>query len=93
MRISSTTTHGDTDFLVRIISRYYTGGVLTPMMGFTWITMFLLYWRIWKEASTHAKRLRDKNLYNDVPSDWKSVQVKWRQKLFYFVKKKKKKDK
>ncbi|XP_012259564.2 D(2) dopamine receptor-like [Athalia rosae] len=58
-----------------VLPRYYTVAVLTPMLFVSWITMFVLYWRIWREASTHAQRLRDNSLYNDVPSDWKSVQV------------------
>ncbi|XP_046737436.1 histamine H2 receptor-like [Diprion similis] len=58
-----------------ILPRYYTVAVLTPMLFLTWITMFVIYWRIWREASTHARRLRGNTLYNDSASDWKSVQV------------------
>jgi muscarinic acetylcholine receptor len=33
-----------------------------------------VYWRIWKEASKHAKQMRTSGLHESA-SDWKSVQV------------------
>lgn len=37
--------------------------------------MLVVYWRIWREAAGHARRLRA-TAHNGTPSDWKSVQVK-----------------
>ncbi|XP_015595315.1 D(2)-like dopamine receptor [Cephus cinctus] len=58
-----------------VLPRYYTVAILTPMLCFIWLSMFILYWQIWKEASTHARRLRHNGMYNNGTSDWKSVQV------------------
>lgn len=50
-------------------------GVITPSFSLIWMVMLVVYWRIWREAAGHARRLRAA-AHSGTPSDWKSVQVK-----------------
>lgn len=63
--------------LNEVLSKEYVNYVMTPMFGLIWLAMLLLYLRIWREASGHAKRMRNTTCYGSgaVPSDSKSVQV------------------
>lgn len=60
-----------------ILPLWYVVGVITPAFTLVWICMLILYWRIWREASKHAKQLRSSfsGLQDTPASDWKSVQV------------------
>lgn len=63
--------------LNQVLPKLYVNYVMTPMFGTIWIAMLLLYFRIWREASGHAKRMRNTTCYGSgaVPNDSKSVQV------------------
>ena len=50
-------------------------GILTPLFLTVWLSIFLLYWRIWKEAKTHAQRWKRTGFINFDSSHWKSIQV------------------
>lgn len=60
-----------------ILPDHYVNCVVTPMFISIWITMSIVYFRIWREAVGHAKRLRTAGFYQNGPSlsDSKSVQV------------------
>lgn len=60
-----------------ILPLWYVVGVITPAFTLVWMCMLILYWRIWREASKHAKQLRSSfsGVQDTPPSDWKSVQV------------------
>lgn len=60
-----------------VLPKNYINFILTPMFALIWVVMLLVYFRIWREASGHAKRLRDCRNYGNgaVPNDSKSVQV------------------
>ncbi|XP_002067385.2 octopamine receptor Oamb [Drosophila willistoni] len=64
-----------------VLSSWYVAGVITPGFGIIWICMFVFYWRIMREASKQAHRLRQSVVYNTNASgsllhpDWKSVQI------------------
>ncbi|GLH00107.1 Octopamine receptor beta-2R [Gryllus bimaculatus] len=60
--------------LHNVLPAVYILFILTPAFLLVWIVMFALYWRIWREAAGHAKRLRSAHL-NNSPSDWKSLQM------------------
>ncbi|XP_069702110.1 histamine H2 receptor-like [Periplaneta americana] len=50
--------------------------VILPLFLLLWVTMFAIYWKIWREALNQARRLRETNfLHGGGPSDWKSIQV------------------
>ncbi|XP_055626771.1 histamine H2 receptor [Toxorhynchites rutilus septentrionalis] len=57
-----------------LLHPWYVAGVITPIFSIIWICLFLVYWRIWREAVKHAKQLRAHNSQEET-SDWKSVQV------------------
>lgn len=63
--------------LVEVLPKNYMIGIVTPVFLLIWIFMFLLYTRIWREASKHLKQLRTSTcgVNYDRHSDWKSVQV------------------
>ncbi|KAK3930102.1 Sphingosine 1-phosphate receptor 1 [Frankliniella fusca] len=46
--------------------------VLTPNFALIWIVMFLVYWRIWREAASVRRRWGN---YQGKPPDGKSIQV------------------
>jgi hypothetical protein len=51
--------------------------ILLPLFLLLWVAMFVIYWKIWREAINQAHRLRENNfLHGGGPSDWKSIQVK-----------------
>ncbi|XP_037725609.1 histamine H2 receptor [Drosophila subpulchrella] len=68
-----------------VLSPGYIAGVITPGFVIIWICMFLVYWRIMREASKQAQRLRQSVVYNTdeattmrsllLHPDWKSVQI------------------
>ncbi|XP_016845621.1 histamine H2 receptor [Nasonia vitripennis] len=58
-----------------VVPRYFTVAILTPMFLTVWLSIFLLYWRIWKEAKTHAQRWKRNGFLNFDSSHWKSIQV------------------
>ncbi|XP_047110313.1 octopamine receptor 1 [Schistocerca piceifrons] len=63
----------DKDCLVdNVLPKAYIICIITPAFVLVLVAMLVLYWRIWKEASEQARRLR--NVTNS-QSDWKSVQV------------------
>lgn len=59
-----------------ILKPWYMAGVITPVFSMVWLCLLIVYSRIYREASRQVKQMRSSvsNL-NQVPSDWKSVQV------------------
>lgn len=59
-----------------LLHPWYVAGVITPIFSVVWLCLFVVYWRIWREASKHAKQLRAHGGASErTSSDWKSVQV------------------
>ncbi|XP_050068760.1 adenosine receptor A2b [Anopheles maculipalpis] len=59
-----------------LLHPWYVAGVITPIFSVVWLCLFVVYWRIWREASKHAKQLRAHGGASErSSSDWKSVQV------------------
>uniref|UniRef100_A0A182QF35 G-protein coupled receptors family 1 profile domain-containing protein n=1 Tax=Anopheles farauti TaxID=69004 RepID=A0A182QF35_9DIPT len=59
-----------------LLHPWYVAGVITPIFSVVWVCLFVVYWRIWREASKHAKQLRAHGGSSErSSSDWKSVQV------------------
>lgn len=62
-----------------LLHPWYVAGVITPIFSVVWLCLFVVYWRIWREASKHAKQLRvHVGTLERTTSDWKSVQVRIR---------------
>lgn len=62
-----------------ILPRWYMAGIITPGFILIWLCMSLIYWRIMREASKHARQLRTSitsHRPSVMTSDWKSVQVR-----------------
>lgn len=61
----------------KVLTPGYINFILIPMFATIWIGMFLVYMRIWREATGHAKRLRNSTncQYGKMWNDSKSVQV------------------
>lgn len=56
--------------------RYYIVAIQMPAFFLSWIAMFLLYWKIWREAHMHARRMNLGIVPNIAEkNDRKSVQV------------------
>ena len=54
--------------------------ILLPLFFLLWVAMFVIYWKIWREANNQVHRLRKTNfLHGGGPSDWKSIQVSYKQ--------------
>ncbi|XP_033609041.1 histamine H2 receptor isoform X2 [Cryptotermes secundus] len=50
--------------------------IMLPLFLLLWVAMFVIYWKIWREAMNQVRRLREINfLHGGGPSDWKSIQV------------------
>ncbi|XP_017030495.1 histamine H2 receptor [Drosophila kikkawai] len=68
-----------------VLAPGYIAGVITPGFVIIWICMLLVYWRIMREATRQAQRLRQSVVYNTdeattmrsliLHPDWKSVQI------------------
>lgn len=60
-----------------VLTEMYVNYIITPMFVSIWIAMSCVYFRIWREAVGHAKRLRNVISYQHGPNlnDSKSVQV------------------
>lgn len=64
-----------------VLLPWYVAGIITPGFVIIWICMLVFYWRIMREASKQAKRLRQSVVYNThsnhsmLHPDWKSVQI------------------
>ncbi|CAG9089347.1 unnamed protein product [Plutella xylostella] len=58
-----------------VIPKDYTTSILAPMFSLIWMVMFILYWRIWREATCHARRMRANTCCPTGANDWKSIQV------------------
>lgn len=59
-----------------VLPPWYMAGVITPVFSLIWFCLLIVYWRIWREASKHAKQLRSSfSGSKEGPSDWKSIQV------------------
>ncbi|XP_012219298.1 histamine H2 receptor [Linepithema humile] len=56
-----------------ILPKYYKMGIQMPSFCLSWIAMLLLYWKIWKEAKMHARRMNLTVVSNI--ADHKNVQV------------------
>lgn len=71
---------------VNIIPSVYFTFVLTPLFILIWGIMLLIYIKIWREASRHAKRIRSAtNLHNSNSiNDTKSIQVIMRVLVQYY---------
>lgn len=53
--------------------------VMLPLFLLLWVAMFVIYWKIWREAMNQVRRLREINfLHGGGPSDWKSIQVSFK---------------
>ncbi|XP_011869538.1 PREDICTED: D(2) dopamine receptor A isoform X2 [Vollenhovia emeryi] len=62
--------------LETVLPRYYVVAIQMPAFFLSWIAMFLLYWKIWREAHMHARRMNLGIVPNLVEkNDRKSVQV------------------
>uniref|UniRef100_A0A1B6EET2 G-protein coupled receptors family 1 profile domain-containing protein n=3 Tax=Clastoptera arizonana TaxID=38151 RepID=A0A1B6EET2_9HEMI len=48
--------------LGRVLPRYYTTAVITPAFCIVWAVMFIIYWRIWKQAVIQVNKLRQFNI-------------------------------
>ncbi|XP_071578024.1 histamine H2 receptor-like isoform X2 [Temnothorax nylanderi] len=59
-----------------VFPRYYILAIQMPAFFLIWIAMFLLYWKIWREAHMHARRMNLGIVPNIAEkNDRKSVQV------------------
>ncbi|XP_032520864.2 5-hydroxytryptamine receptor 1A [Danaus plexippus] len=58
-----------------VVPKEYTTSILAPMFSLIWMVMFVLYWRIWREATCHARRMRANTCCPSSANDWKSIQV------------------
>lgn len=59
-----------------VIAPRYFFFILLPLFFLLWVAMFVIYWKIWREAINQVHRLRKTNfLQGGGPSDWKSIQV------------------
>ncbi|XP_034113686.1 histamine H2 receptor [Drosophila nasuta] len=64
-----------------VLLPWYVAGIITPGFVVIWICMLVFYWRIMREASKQAQRLRHSVVYNThsphsmLHPDWKSVQI------------------
>ncbi|XP_050447150.1 5-hydroxytryptamine receptor 1 [Cataglyphis hispanica] len=59
-----------------ILPSYYLLYIVLPSFSLSWITMFLLYWKIWREAHKHARRMNLSIIPNIAGKhDHKSVHV------------------
>ncbi|XP_053606538.1 histamine H2 receptor [Plodia interpunctella] len=58
-----------------VVPKSYTTSILAPMFSLIWMVMFILYWRIWREATCHARRMRANSCCPSGANDWKSIQV------------------
>ncbi|XP_011059872.1 PREDICTED: alpha-2Db adrenergic receptor isoform X1 [Acromyrmex echinatior] len=62
--------------LETVLPRYYIVAIQIPAFFLSWIAMFLLYWKIWREAHMHARRMNLGVIPNIAEkNDRKSVQV------------------
>ncbi|XP_044270395.1 D(2) dopamine receptor isoform X2 [Tribolium madens] len=61
--------------VLRFLPKTYFIYVLTPLFGVIWITMLLVYVKIWKEAQRHTKRIRRVARMPKDINDSKSFQV------------------
>ncbi|XP_024877417.1 D(3) dopamine receptor isoform X1 [Temnothorax curvispinosus] len=62
--------------LETVLPRYYILAIQMPALFLSWIAMFLLYWKIWREAHMHARRMNLGIVPNIAEkNDRKSVQV------------------
>lgn len=64
--------------LYYVLPKNYVVFVLTPSFLSIWVAILILYWRIWKEAREHTKRMKSVTHTNGngpPNNDWKSVQV------------------
>lgn len=62
--------------LFQVVPKTYTTSILAPMFSLIWMVMFILYWRIWREATCHARRMRANTCCPTGANDWKSIQVR-----------------
>lgn len=61
-----------------LFNRYYIVAIQMPSFGLTWVTMFLLYWKIWREAHMCARRINLSVISKIAEkNDRKSVQVRY----------------
>ncbi|XP_029174088.1 histamine H2 receptor isoform X2 [Nylanderia fulva] len=59
-----------------ILPREYTMYILLPSFCLSWIAMFLLYWKIWREAHMHTRRMNLSVIPHVAEkTDRKSIQV------------------
>lgn len=65
--------------LLHILPKDYVTIMLTPSFLLIWVAILLLYWRIWREAREHTKRMKSVSHSNGpANNDWKSVQVMYK---------------
>lgn len=60
-----------------VLPQYFINFIITPLFVLIWLAMLLVYFRIWREAAGHAKRLKSTAKYCNGAglNDSKSVQV------------------
>lgn len=60
-----------------VLPGHFLNFIITPLFVLVWLVMLLVYFRIWREASGHAKRLKSTAKYCNGAgfNDCKSVQV------------------
>ncbi|XP_015833052.1 octopamine receptor 1 isoform X1 [Tribolium castaneum] len=61
--------------IFKFLPQVYFNYILTPLFGIIWITMLLVYVKIWKEARQHARRIRRVARVPKDINDSKSFQV------------------
>ncbi|KAL0113115.1 hypothetical protein PUN28_012374 [Cardiocondyla obscurior] len=62
--------------LETVLPRYYIVAIQMPAFFLSWVAMFILYWKIWREAYMHARRMNSGIVPNIAEkNDRKSVQV------------------
>lgn len=53
--------------------------IMLPLFLLLWMAMFVIYWKIWREAMNQARRLQETNFFHGGRrSDWKSIQVRYK---------------
>lgn len=62
---------------IQVLPELFVNFGLTPMFALIWVAMLIVYFRIWREADCHAKRLRTTASHHiEIWGDTKSVQVR-----------------
>lgn len=58
-----------------VLPRYYVVAILTPIFFIVWISVLILYLKIWKETNVHMQRLKSNGVDKSNSRDRKNIQV------------------